>query len=130
MKTDTLICCDALAWAMAAGPEVFAQGAAGAAQGAARTARPAPLPRCPGVYSPTTWTHCVGEGEFADDTRYSGEFEDGKFHGRGTLTFRSGSQYDGEFRESRFHGRGAFTRSDGSVLRSGLWENGVLIREE
>ena len=63
-----------------------------------------PLPPCPGSYT-LTWTNCVGNFTFTDGRKYVGDFRDGKTNGEGT-------EY----------------RADGSILRSGIWENGVFIR--
>ncbi len=47
---------------------------------------------------------------------YTGEFNDNKKHGKGTLTFPDGSSYRGDFLDGRMHGVGTFTTSDGSTF--------------
>ena len=59
------------------------------------------LPSCPGAY----WTNCVG-----------------------TVKLSSGVEYVGEWRDGQANGQGIEYGVDGSVLRSGIWENGVFIR--
>ena len=62
-----------------------------------------------------------------NDTKYLGEFKDGKPHGKGTLTLPDGAKYLGEFMNGNFHGHGTEYGPDGSILRSGIWRNGVFI---
>jgi len=59
------------------------------------------LPPCP-EDAFKVWTNCVGTHSDIFGNKYVGEFKDGKFHGKGTLT-----------------------HSDGSVQK-GAWENGRL----
>ena len=63
-----------------------------------------------------------------DGTKHVGEFRDGNFHGQGTRTYPSGEKYVGEWRDGKLHGQGIEYGADGSILRSGIWENGVFIR--
>ena len=111
------------------------------------------MPSCPGSYNNATGTNCVEEvtlpsgrnyaGEVKDDKRsgqgsftfpegefagqkYVGEFKDGKRNGQGTSTFPNGGKYVGEFRDDKRSGRGIEYRPDGSILRSGIWGNGVF----
>ncbi|MBI3371727.1 MAG: hypothetical protein HY017_08245 [Betaproteobacteria bacterium] len=92
-----------------------------------------------------------GQGTFTtpDGQIYVGEYKDGKPSGRGTHRFRGGEKYVGEFSEGRYNGHGAFTfpdgrkyvgeykdgkpngqgieyRPNGTVQRTGVWENGVF----
>ena len=48
-------------------------------------------------------------GEWADGTRYEGEYRDGKRHGRGTYTWPDGDRYEGQWRDGKRHGRGTLT---------------------
>jgi Zn-dependent protease with chaperone function len=61
------------------------------------------LPLCPGSYG-ATWTNCVGTHTFTFGTKYTGEWKNGNHHGQGTT-----------------YGQ------DGSILQSGIWENGVFV---
>ena len=42
-----------------------------------------------------------------------GEFKNGKYNGRGTLTWFSGDKYVGKFKDGLQNGQGTFTFSDG-----------------
>uniref|UniRef100_A0A672QPZ2 MORN repeat-containing protein 4 n=1 Tax=Sinocyclocheilus grahami TaxID=75366 RepID=A0A672QPZ2_SINGR len=57
--------------------------------------------------------HGKGELKFADGTCYKGHFENGLFHGSGVLVFPDGSRYEGEFAQGKFQGVGIFSRFDG-----------------
>jgi hypothetical protein len=59
---------------------------------------------------------------------YSGEFKNGRHHGKGTLTFADGSVYSGEFKNGRHHGKGTLTFADGSVYK-GDFKYGVMHGE-
>ena len=109
------------------------------------------LPPCSGAYNATTWTNCAGEMTFSDGQKYFGgfrdgmrhgqgthtwpsgqkyvgEFKDANYNGQGTLTFPSGDKYVGEFRDGQVNGQGAAYGADGTILQSGIWENGVFVR--
>lgn len=114
------------------------------------TVKQVQLSPCPGSYNAASWTNCVGEatwpsgekyvGAFKDGKRsgqgtytfpsgqkYVGEFNDGNMHGQGTYTFPSGQKYVGEFSNGKGNGQGAEYRADGTILRSGVWTNGVFV---
>lgn len=83
--------------------------------------------------------HGVGQLKFQDGTCYTGQFENGLFHGSGVLLFTDGSRcvrrkqkfgpqaeattdtlisphhirYEGEFSHGKFQGTGVFNRYDG-----------------
>ena len=63
----------------------------------------------------------------SNGAKYEGEFLDDKYNGKGTYTFANGAKFAGEFRDNRPHGQLIEYDSNGSVLRSGIWENGVLV---
>lgn len=110
---------------------------------------PRRLPQCPGSYA-KTWSNCVGTLTYADGGKYVGEFKDGNpngqgigtmlngakyvgqyrngmLTGRGTLTWPDGRKYVGEFTDNKPNGQGIQYRADGTILRLGLWENGVFV---
>lgn len=55
----------------------------------------------------STWTNCVGTHTFTYGTKYTGEWKYGNHHGQGTT-----------------YGQ------DGSILQSGIWENGKFVVKE
>lgn len=109
------------------------------------------LPPCPGSFPNRAWTDCVGKntypkggsnyvGEYKDGkpdgqgthtwlngSKYVGEFKEGKRNGQGTFTWPSGDRYVGEYRDGMRNGQGTIYGADGSVVRSGTWENGAFV---
>ena len=67
-----------------------------------------------------------GTHRFRSGEKYVGEFSDGRYHGQGTFTFPDGRKYVGEYKDGKPNGQGIEHRADGTVLRSGIWENGVF----
>lgn len=90
------------------------------------------------LFNPPGRRHGVGQLKFQDGTCYSGQFENGLFHGSGVLFFTDGSRwvrerrpfrqvlftndsllrrprvrYEGEFSHGKFQGSGIFSRYDG-----------------
>jgi len=56
--------------------------------------------------------NCYGT-EVLYDRTYVGDWQDGKQHGQGSLTFEDGSKYVGGFNNSMYNGSGIFTWDDG-----------------
>jgi hypothetical protein len=73
-------------------------------QAAAQPQRP-PCPSDPKI----KWHDCSGSLKAADGRQYTGEWQNGKSHGRGKLIYADGRVYDGGFRQGLFHGEGSFT---------------------
>ncbi len=67
--------------------------------------------------------HGHGEAEYADGSRYVGDFQHGLASGKGTWTSR-GSMYQGAWLAGKKHGEGQFNDADGTVYR-GQWQHGV-----
>jgi len=59
---------------------------------------------------------------------YEGEFQEGKYHGQGTLTFPDGGKYEGEWKEGVRHGQGTETLPDGGKYE-GEWKEGKEHRQ-
>ena len=55
--------------------------------------------------------------------RYSGGFQDNKYHGQGVMSYADGSKYTGEFKNGKFNGKGAISFPDGTVIKSD-WKDG------
>ena len=109
-------------------------------------------PSCAGSYNTVFWTFCVGTYKLPNGEKYVGEFRDRKYHGQGTYTKPNGEKYVGEFRDGYPNGQGTFTTPDGGkyvgeykdgnpngqgssygsngvILQSGVWANGVFISD-
>ena len=56
-----------------------------------------------------------GTAKLPDSSVYEGEFRNGLFNGKGTLTQRNGTCYEGEFRDGLFEGRGKLAISNGTI---------------
>lgn len=53
--------------------------------------------------------HGFGVMEWADGTRYSGEWRNDMFNGRGKLYHYFGDIYDGDWKDNKAHGKGKYT---------------------
>ena len=71
-----------------------------------------------------------GTAMLPDGKKYVGEFRDGQYHGQGTMSYSDGRKYIGEWRDNRRNGQGIEYRHDGSILRSGIWENENFVRRK
>lgn len=43
---------------------------------------------------------------FCDGQLYRGKIQDGKFHGKGTLSDKDGTVYEGDWKVGQYHGEG------------------------
>lgn len=69
-----------------------------------------------------------GAATYPNGDRYAGEFRINMRHGLGSYTFADGSRYSGEYRGDKRNGQGTQFRADGSVVRSGIWEDDVFVK--
>ena len=83
------------------------------------------LPKCQGD-DYKQWTNCYGEIKFPRN-EYKGEWKDGKFEGKGTLTEAWGGVYTGDFVNNLAHGFGKQVELDGSWWE-GEVENDYLVK--
>ena len=79
------------------------------------------LPTCKGN-TLKKWTNCLGTLHAFEYT-YTGEWKDGKVHGKGHEKWNDGREYFGEFKNDKRHGQGTAKYSDGSTYIGG-WKNG------
>ena len=56
--------------------------------------------------------------------KYEGEFKDGKYNGKGTMTFADGRVYKGEFKDGEWNGRGIQYNADGTKWYDGEFKDG------
>ena len=57
--------------------------------------------------------------------KYEGYIKNGKKHGQGTITFKSGDKYVGEWQNDKKHGKGTYFYSSGDKY-VGEWENSSM----
>ncbi len=60
--------------------------------------------------------------------RYEGDFKDGIFTGFGTYTYSNGDKYVGEFQNNARTGHGTLYSARGTILNSGIWQNGDFVK--
>ena len=58
--------------------------------------------------------------------KFEGEFNEGKWHGVGILTFAGGSKYNGQFYDNSIHGFGGIYNRD-KYFKIGIWKDGLFI---
>ena len=71
--------------------------------------------------------HGRGKHFFRDGSRFEGDFVDGERSGLGALTAVNGSVFEGEFRKGDFNGLGVEWTADGKIVKCGRWANNVLV---
>jgi hypothetical protein len=99
------------------------------------------------------WNACIGELNYSDHEKYSGEFRQGNRQGFGWYTWKSGDTYYGDFDEglkgngvytfvgdgtqliggflaARLHGIGFRVDRAGKLLAGTTWDRGKLVGEE
>ncbi len=68
----------------------------------------------------------VGVLEYADGSKYEGNFQNSELTGYGTWYFSNGEKYVGMFHQNYCHGRGIHYKKDGTKT-IGIWERGTYI---
>ncbi len=74
----------------------------------------------------------VGHQTLGDEVSYEGEFVAGQYSGLGTLV-RDDERYEGQFQWGRKHGKGILTYAkpiDGILKIEGVWEYGKLVEAD
>jgi hypothetical protein len=68
---------------------------------------------------------------------YVGEFRNGRFNGKGSMTYLTagwsdkhpaGEKYVGEFRDGKFHGEGVLYAPDGTIKQAGTWADDEFVK--
>jgi hypothetical protein len=57
---------------------------------------------------------------------FEGIFVDDKANGPGRYIFASGQVFEGEYKDDRRHGPGTLWDAEGTIIRQGIWEDGVF----
>lgn len=77
------------------------------------------------------WRNGKREGEgamwYPIGHKYVGEWRDNKRNGQGTMSYPDGRRYVGEWKNGKRNGQGIEYREDGSILRSGVWKDGIFV---
>ena len=60
------------------------------------------------------------------DSRYEGDFVEGKFNGEGIYYWADGDRYVGDFADGAFHGYGIKYHADGT-RQAGRWEHDNFV---
>ncbi|CAD8129329.1 unnamed protein product [Paramecium sonneborni] len=68
-----------------------------------------------------------GEGTYIwpDNRVYKGQWKNNKMHGNGQMIWQDSRKYNGEYEEDKKHGKGVFVWSDGRKF-IGTWKQGKL----
>jgi hypothetical protein len=74
--------------------------------------------------------HGLGTYTWTDGEQYVGEWSYEKRSGKGTQTKANGEKYVGEYYNGFFHGKGIKYSSNGSVIESGIYKNGHLVKSQ
>jgi hypothetical protein len=61
------------------------------------------------------------------DGVYSGDFENGDFHGQGTFKYSNGDTYKGSFLKGHMFGAGRLTSPNNHCVTMGIWERGKWV---
>jgi len=83
------------------------------------------LPTCQGS-NPTYWNDCLGEESNIGGTKFSGEFKNGKRHGKGEYLWDNGDKFVGEYLDNKRNGVGIDYLASGLVKESGTFREGRL----
>ena len=60
-------------------------------------------------------------------SEYTGQFKEGRYHGKGEIVYKNGDTYSGNFRNGFFHGTGIFYDSQRKREYRGNWKNGDIL---
>lgn len=76
------------------------------------------------------WRNGKREGEgtmwYPIGHKYVGEWRNNRRSGKGTMTYPDGRKYVGSWRSGKRNGQGIEYGGDGSILRAGIWKEGML----
>jgi len=61
-----------------------------------------------------------------DQSKYEGEFFDGKMEGFGRRVYPNGNIYEGEWMNDKPHGEGTLKRAADNSWKEGRWHEGKL----
>lgn len=81
------------------------------------------------LYAFDNATSISGSGaiQFANGSRYEGQFLNSRFHGHGKITYVNGTVYEGEWIHGMRCGKGRATSPEGHIYE-GEWKNGLMYK--
>ena len=62
-----------------------------------------------------------------DQSKYEGEFKQGKIEGKGKKDFSNGNRFIGDWKNDVMHGSGVWYNIKDQTKRQGEWQNGKRI---
>ena len=62
--------------------------------------------------------------------KYIGTFKNGLINGKGTYINNNGEKYIGNFQGNKKNGYGKLYDKNGTLIKEGIWENGIFIENE
>ena len=69
----------------------------------------------------------TGRGTWNDpDARYEGDFVNGRFDGKGVMTYQSGNRHDGQYKEGKRTGVGKFIFATGTTYEGNFESNNFI----
>lgn len=71
--------------------------------------------------------HGKGKMTWPDQSRYEGDYKNGKASGHGVEYLANGDKYIGEFDKELKHGAGVYYNTNDQTKRQGEWQNGKRI---
>lgn len=74
--------------------------------------------------------HGKGTYTWPNGLRYEGAVKNNKRHGKGTIYLKNGTKFSGKWKENKKHGKGKLFDANGNVIKSGVWENGILLEDK
>ena len=72
--------------------------------------------------------HGRGKTVLSSGGRHEGDFVDGEFSDLGTFTWADGRIFEGEWADNKRSGFGVKWNKDGKMLKCGRWANGKLVK--
>jgi hypothetical protein len=70
---------------------------------------------CPTILKTDFWYMCSGTIRLPNGDKYVGEFNGGKYNGKGTYIKRDGTKYVGQYKNGQPNGHGTYTYSQGGI---------------
>jgi hypothetical protein len=79
---------------------------------------------------PAQWNFCKKEIKFDNGEKYSGQWKNGKFDGRGTYYYQDGTSFRGEWKSGKKNGVGGLKKKNSDFQTEQYWDMGVEVSKE